>query len=350
MSKKDVSYWSKVTSNKKNKYTGFYWLLAALFIVSVIYFMSYSRTKAADTPNQQLLDSRQYQGSLDINLSRLQQLDQAKPKIKKIIDTMENKINTAINKAYKMRQNAPTSMYSNGQRSDQGELQNSQTLAKMFSGHGRNTQFANSNASTTTVTATRIAHPDYTIASGEFLHAVLETAVNSALPGMVRAVVSTPVYSYTGEHVLIAAGSRLVGQYTAAVMLGQQRVMVIWNRVIRPDGVAMQLNSPGTDALGRAGQTADAVNTHFMARFGQATLLSLLGAGAASVGVANSDRYNSVAQYRSSISESMQQAAKQSLQDTVSIKPTIHVHQGATINVFVAHDLSLYDVLKSDCK
>ncbi|MDF1760842.1 MAG: TrbI/VirB10 family protein [Coxiellaceae bacterium] len=350
MSKKDVSYLSKVTSSKKNKYAGFYWLMVTVLIVTVIYFVSSSRAKITNIQQKTLLASRQYQESLNSNLSRLQQLDHAKPKIQNLIDSMTNRIDKAISKAYTMRQNAPTSMYSNSERSDISQQGSSQVASIILAGRGRNTQFANSDATTTTVTATRIAHPDYTIASGEFLHAVLETAVNSDLPGMVRAVVSTPAYSYTGEHVLIDAGSRLVGQYTASVVRGQQRVMVIWNRVIRPDGVAIQLNSPGTDALGRAGQTADAVNTHFMARFGQATLLSLLGAGAASVGVANSDRYNSVAQYRSSISESMQQAAKQSLQDTVSIKPTIHVYQGAKINVFVAHDLSLYDVLKSDYK
>ena len=215
-----------------------------------------------------------------------------------------------------------------------------------FAGQGGNTQFANANTTTTSVQATSIPHPSFTIASGEFLHAILETAINSDLPGMVRAVVSKPAYAYTGERAIIPAGSRLIGQYTAAIAQGQNRVMVIWNRVILPSGIAVQLNSPSTDALGRAGQGADSVDVHFFARFGESALLSLMGAGAATVGVNNSHPYNSVAQYRMAIAQSFQQSAQRSLQRTLPMKPTIHVDQGANINVFVAHDLSFYHVLK----
>ena len=123
--------------------------------------------------------------------------------------------------------------------------------------------------------------------------------------------------------------------------------MVVWNRVVLPNGIAVQLNSPGTDALGRAGQGANSVNTHFFARFGESALLSLIGAGAAMVGVHNNNQYNSAAQYRTAIAESFHQSAQQALQNTLPMKPTIHVYQGTKINVFVAHDLSFYQVLKN---
>ena len=118
--------------------------------------------------------------------------------------------------------------------------------------------------------------------------------------------------------------------------------------MVLPSGIAVQINSTGTDALGRAGQGADSVNRHFFARFGESTLLSLLAAGTSTAGVGNSDQYNSASQYRIAIAQSFQQSAQKSLQGTEAMKPTIHIHQGANINVFVAHDLSFYRVLKSN--
>jgi type IV secretion system protein VirB10 len=106
-------------------------------------------------------------------------------------------------------------------------------------------------------------------------------------------------------------------------------------------------DSPNADSLGRAGQGADSVNTHFFARFGEAALLSIIGAGASNVGVGNLDQYNSAAQYRVAIAQSFQQSAGQSLQSTLPQKPTLRIYQGAQINVFVAHDLSFYNVLSA---
>ena len=113
-----------------------------------------------------------------------------------------------------------------------------------------------------------------------------------------------------------------------------------------PNGIAVQVNSPGVDSLGRAGQGADSVDTHFFARFGEAALLSIIGAGASNVGVDNLDQYNSAAQYRMAVAASFQQSAQSSLQNTLPQAPTLTAYQGAQINVFVAHDLSFYNVLR----
>ena len=245
------------------------------------------------------------------------------------------------------RQNAPTSMYSSPQSQTPHPSQTSKVSQATFAGQGANTQFANTKTTTSTQEARRLPHPDFTIASGEFLHAVLETAINSDLPGKVRAVVSKPVYAYTGGRLIIPAGSRLIGQYSSGIVQGQNRVMIVWGRLILPSGIAIALNSPSADALGRAGQGADSVDTHFFARFGQSALLSLIGASAATAGVNNTAQYNSAAQYRMAVAQSFQQSAQQSLQGTLPMKPTLRVNQGANINVFVAHDLSFYQVLKS---
>lgn len=242
------------------------------------------------------------------------------------------------------RQNAPTMLY----QADNGTLAASaaasQPINPVFSGTGDDSAFGNQVTTVSVVQAKRLPNPQYIVAVGEFIHATLETAIHSDLPGMVRAVISQPVYAYTGDKPLIPAGSRLIGQYSAGIVQGQQRVMVIWNRIILPKGISIQIDSPGTDALGRAGQGADKINRHFLEQFGQAALLSFIGAAASSAGVSPTDQNNSIAQYRAAMAQSFQQSAQQTLQNK-AIKPTLTLYQGASINVFVSRDLSFENVL-----
>ncbi len=121
-----------------------------------------------------------------------------------------------------------------------------------------------------------------TIIEGAVIAAVLETALNSDLPGYVRAVVTRDVRGFDGPKVLVPRGSRLIGQYKSGVALGQSRTFVIWTRLIRPDGATIELASPATDGLGRGGLDGD-VDTHFFERFGGAILLTLLNIGGAAV-------------------------------------------------------------------
>ncbi|MBB71492.1 MAG: hypothetical protein CMF50_03755 [Legionellales bacterium] len=195
------------------------------------------------------------------------------------------------------------------------------------------------------VTARPMAGAESSIAMGELLHGVLETAINSDIPGQVRAVLTEPVFSYTGSQPLMQAGTRLVGEYANHVVRGQSRVMVVWHRAILPDGITVSLDSSGTDAIGRAGQGADKVDTHFMARFGEASLLSIISAGAANVGVSSHDQYNSASNYRSAIADSFSDSANTALEDSLPTQATLHIHQGARINVFVAKDINFSEVL-----
>lgn len=359
--KKSASRWSKVSKKSiKSHRTHFYWLIGGTMAILLVLMLSSHQATPLEKETQNNL-SEDYQSSLNANLARLKALSEEKQTSKEAAvipsslssgtfpsdNTLQPIPNSAESKAYLARQNAPTSMYAGEAGSMTTNNTNDRnTPTGLFADQGVNSRFANTNAVTTTIEAQSIPHPDFTIASGEFLQAVLETAINSDLPGMVRAVVSKPVYSYTGERVIIPAGSRLIGQYSSAVIQGQNRVMIIWNRAILPNGIAVQLNSPGTDELGRAGQGADSVNSHFLARFSEAVLLSVIGAGVANSGVSDQDQYNSAAQYRIAIAQSFQQSAQHSLEDTLPMKPTLHIYQGANLNVFVAHDLSFYQVLK----
>jgi len=176
------------------------------------------------------------------------------------------------------------------------------------------------------------------IAEGKLLDAVLETGINTDHPGMLRALISDDIYGDTGRTVLLPRGSRLIGQYDADVAQGQSRVFVIWQRAIRPDGIDVALGSGGTDALGEAGLAGD-VNRHFFTMFGAATLLSIIGASAATVGVGAQDAGNSLAAYRSSMAQGFNEATNNVMGVFVRIKPTITVPPGTTVKVFVARDL-----------
>jgi type IV secretion system protein VirB10 len=211
---------------------------------------------------------------------------------------------------------------------------------------GSNSAFLNSKGEFAAVQAKQIAHPDYSVPAGEFIRGTLETAISSELPGMIKATTSHDIYSLTGARKLIPKGSKLLGQFNSGVVLGQTRLLVIWNRVQLPNGVVVDLNSPGTDGAGRAGLGADVVNGHFIERFGGSVLLSVLGFYSATSGVSNADQFNSKSQYRSMLSGGLQAASQDQLNQSMSIQTTLLKHQGAEVNIFVAHDLSFYQVMR----
>ncbi|MEX0646071.1 MAG: type IV secretion system protein VirB10 [Parvularculaceae bacterium] len=178
------------------------------------------------------------------------------------------------------------------------------------------------------------------VLEGAMIAGVLETAINSDLPGYVRAIVSDNVRSFDGTRVLIARGSRLVGQYRSGLAIGESRAFVIWTRLVLPDGVSVNLASPATDTLGRSGLSGK-VDRHFVQRFGSAILLSVIGAGL-DAAVDNSD--NQVVIGSSSDAYSIAQAA---LQGNINIPPTIKIAQGSPVRIFVARDLYFPNAPKS---
>lgn len=180
--------------------------------------------------------------------------------------------------------------------------------------------------------ATRMKNPSHTVSQGTLIPAVLETALNSDLPGYVRAVVSSDIRSFDGSRVLVPRSSRLIGQYKSGVASGQTRAYVMWTRLIRPDGVSVALASPAVDETGQTGLTGK-VDSHFMKRFGSAMLLSVVGA-ASTVGSGGS----------ALIVSGGQSAASVAAQQNGQIPPTIKVRQGQPIRVFTAKDLDFSTV------
>ncbi len=184
--------------------------------------------------------------------------------------------------------------------------------------------------------ATQLGDTARVVPQGAIVPAVLETALNSDLPGFARAVVSRDVRGFDGSSVLIPRGSRLIGQYKSGVAQGQSRAFVIWTRLIRPDGASIQIGSPAGDTLGRTGLQGS-VDRHFIERFSNSVLLSVVDTGVASL----FRRPNT--QILIGSSQEATGLASSIVTPTV-IPPTIKVPQGSPVRVFVARDLDFSTV------
>lgn len=184
------------------------------------------------------------------------------------------------------------------------------------------------------VTAERFLNPSLTVPQGTVIPAVLETALDSTRAGGVRALVQRDVSGFDGSRVLIPRGSRLYGEYEASLQPGQNRALVRWTRLIRPDGVTIALDSPSSDPLGRAGIRGK-VNSKFLQRFGGALLQTVLDIG---VGVAVNEASNGVIVALPGSTQNVRVTEPQQIQ------PTLKVRHGTSVSVFVARDLDFSTV------
>jgi len=182
--------------------------------------------------------------------------------------------------------------------------------------------------------ARAMTNPSTTVTEGTLIPAILETAINTDVPGYVRAVVSQDVRSFDGKRVLVPRSSRLIGQYQAGVEQGQRRAYVIWTRLIRPDGVSVNLASPAVGFDGATGLEGD-VNSHFFKRFGSGLLLSVVGG----LGAIATGGVGGVI-----VAGGAQGAANSAVQANGQISPTIRVRMGEPIRVFTARDLDFSTV------
>lgn len=187
----------------------------------------------------------------------------------------------------------------------------------------------------------------FELRAGFVVPAILITGINSDLPGQIMAQVAQNVYDTpTGRHLLIPLGSRLIGSYASEVKFGQARVLVVWQRIVFPDGKAMDIGAmPGSDSAGYAGFT-DQVNNRYLRLFGSAFLMSGVTAG-----ITYSQRQNQAADVHSAPSASsalsealgqqLGQVTAQLIAKNLSISPTIEIRPGYRFNVVVTKDLTL---------
>ncbi len=205
--------------------------------------------------------------------------------------------------------------------------------------------------------ATHIGDLQRIIAQGKIIDAVLETAINTDLPGLIRGVVTRDVYSEAGNNVLINKGSRLIGSYSSEIKFGQARVQIVWDRVIRPDGIDIKVSSPGIDDIGRSGSAGD-VDNHILRNFTTAMMVSLINIGVAEYAdsngssnststtttntdgsTTNTDDSSTVDQAYDDAIDNISSIGTDVIDKTKDMPPTITINQGTSLKVFVKQDL-----------
>jgi len=202
--------------------------------------------------------------------------------------------------------------------------------------------FLNGAADQKTASSSRLEAPvsTFLVQAGAIIPAALITGLRSDLPGQVTAQVMANVFdSPTGRILLIPQGARLIGQYDAQVTFGQSRALLVWTRLILPNGRSVVLERlPGADAEGYAG-LEDTVDNHWGALFKAATLSTLLSVGA-EAGTSNSEN-NLVQSLRSGASTSFSRIGEQVVGRSLNVQPTITVRPGFPVRVIVTKDLVL---------
>jgi type IV secretion system protein TrbI len=170
--------------------------------------------------------------------------------------------------------------------------------------------------------------------------AALITGIRSDLPGQVTAQVTEHVYdSPTGKYLLIPQGSKLIGIYDSHISFGQDRVLLVWTRLIMPNGRSIMLErQPGADTQGFAG-LEDEIDHHWGRLFTAAALSTLLGVGA-ELGAANNDSAILAALRRGS-TDSLNQTGQQVVRRNLNIQPTITIRPGFPVRVIINRDLVL---------
>ncbi len=180
----------------------------------------------------------------------------------------------------------------------------------------------------------------YQIMAGSVISASLVTGINSDLPGLVVAQVSENVYdTVTGEILLIPQGSRLIGIYDSVVAYGQSRALLVWQRIVMPDGSSVKIdNLPATDAKGYAG-LEDKVDYHTWKLLKGVALSTLLGVGTElSFAENESDLVRAV---RESTQQNTAQAGQRLTEKNLNIQPTITIRPGWPVHVIVHKDIVL---------
>lgn len=182
----------------------------------------------------------------------------------------------------------------------------------------------------------------YEIKAGTIIPGILITGINSDLPGQIVAQVRENVYdSVTGDHLLIPLGAKLIGTYDSSVEYGQSRVLIVWNRLILPNGESQDLEGMiGADMAGYSGFSGRK-NDHIPRILNGVILGSLLTAGArvATGGVSDALTYSQLA--GQGVAENIAQSAAKITDRNLDVQPTIEISPGYVFNVFVNKDLIL---------
>ena len=212
--------------------------------------------------------------------------------------------------------------------------------------------------SETNIDASYIVDSSITIAQGKMISAILETAINTEMPGAVRAVVSRDIFGESGNKILIPRGSRLYGAYSSSILRGQARVQIGWTRLIRPDGVSLNINFTVSDQFGRAGIPGD-VDNRYSSVITNSLLTSILtvgGVAAAQKLINNNANSTTTVNQNQGITTTTTNATNQAVYDvtktildtigqiitnSIDLNPVIRIPQGTKVTVIVNSDIKI---------
>lgn len=208
--------------------------------------------------------------------------------------------------------------------------------------HERQLAFLNQAPDKRIVSPDRVAAPASAnvLQAGAVIAAALITGIRSDLPGQITAQVTENIYdSPTGKILLIPQGTRVIGQYDAGVGFGQRRILLVWTRLVFPNGRSIVLErQPGADTEGYAG-LQDGVDYHWGDLFKAAALSTLLSIGTQSG--SSGDDNSIVRALRQGSSDSISQTGQQVVQRQLNIAPTLTIRPGFPVRVIVTRDLVL---------
>ena len=208
------------------------------------------------------------------------------------------------------------------------------------------------------IVATRVKDRSTMIVQGKMMSAVLETAINTEMPGSIRGIISRDVYAESGNNVLIPKGSRLFGSYSTQIVRGQGRVEINWSRMIRPDGVDLAIGFVAADQFGRSGIEGD-IDNKYGTVLTNSLLTSVLAIGGAiaaeklsgnggetttttspSTGTSTSTSSPS-AKVITDVSKTLIDTVGQVLGNAIDTRPVVRVAQGTRMTIVVNADMSI---------
>jgi type IV secretion system protein VirB10 len=214
--------------------------------------------------------------------------------------------------------------------------------ASIQNGQDRKLAFINAAVDRRTTTPDRLAGPPspYVVQAGTVIPAALITGMQSDLPGQITAQVTENVYDTpTGRSLLIPQGARLLGVYDSQVSFGQSRILLVWTRLILPNGYSIVLErQPGADATGQAG-LEDGVDHHWGSLFKAALLSTILAVGT-ELG-SNQNESDIARALRRGTGDTVNQAGQQIVRRNLNVQPTLTIRPGFPVRVLVNRDLVL---------
>ena len=201
-----------------------------------------------------------------------------------------------------------------------------------------------------TTSARPLAHPDSLLLRGTYIRCVLESRIVSDIPGFTSCNVIEPVYSFDGRQLLIPKGSKVLGSYDHGPV--GERIAVVWDRIVTPNGIDVNMASPGVDNLGGSG-TPGYLDSHWPSRISSAVLISLMSDAFLYEGEKHGPQTASIgaggvvvqSPYQSNTAQTLQNLANQAVRQSANRAPTLTVNQGSIVTIYVAKDVDFSGVV-----